>query len=101
VVVLPFHLEAGVAQVAPKNRGHPHLVRLLEGLADLHDLARGLWRTEVDRRAHGDSAHIPSLFDLREEDLIVLVGVGEHNCVELEGNGNTVCVLARDRPQDT
>ncbi len=94
-------LEGGVAQVAPEHGRHAQLVRDLEGLRDLDDLARGLVGAEVDRGAHGDGAHVLRLLDRSEEDLVELVRVGQELVVvELEQERDPVCVLARDAAED-
>ena len=60
VVVGPAVLgaERGVAQVAPEHGREAQLVRLLEGLRDLDDLAPRLLGAEVDRRADGDGPEL-------------------------------------------
>src|SRR6266851_1193889 len=49
VIVLVL-LESAVAEIAPEDGGHAELVRVREGLADLHDLAATLIGTEIDGR---------------------------------------------------
>ena len=64
VKILFLGLERAAAQVAPQDGGQAEFMRALEGEARLHNLPRGFRRTEINRRAHGDRAHVPRLFDL-------------------------------------
>src|SRR3954449_5906882 len=101
VVVGAVDLEAGAAQVAPQHGEHAELVGLLEGLADLLDLAAALRRAEVDRRADADRAHVPRALDAREHRLVVLVRIAQQLVVvELEDERQLVRVRAADGAED-
>src|SRR5690606_5752051 len=62
--------------------------------------ARRIGRAEVDGRADGDGAHVPSLLDGAPGDLLGLVGVGQELVVvELYDERNAVRVLAGHRAE--
>src|SRR5438552_440908 len=48
-----------------------------ERLGHLNNLAGTLVRTEINRGSHCSSAHVESLLDRSEHDLIKLIGVGQ------------------------
>ena len=50
--------------------GWAKLMRSGKGLADFDDLAAGLGRAEIDRRAHGHGAHVPGLIDTAVHGLV-------------------------------
>ena len=102
VVVGPAVLRAerGVPQVAPEHRREPGLVRLLEGLRDLDDLAPRLLGAEVDRRADGDGPELHGLPHRAEHDLVVRVRVAEELVVvQLDEERDPMRVAARARPE--
>src|SRR5712692_7945132 len=65
VIVLVL-LESAVAEIAPEDGGHAELVRVREGLADLHDLAATLVGTEIDGRANRGGAEVVGLLHSAE-----------------------------------
>ena len=68
----------------------------LERRRDFLNLTRRLGRTEVDRGADRDRAHVPRLLDLREHDLVVAVRIRDELVViQLHHERNLVRVLAR------
>src|ERR1035441_10845986 len=68
VVVEAVGVEGGVAQVAPQHREHAQLVRRLERVGDLDELARGLLAAEVDRGANSDRAELPGALHARRSE---------------------------------
>ena len=99
MIVLVF-LEGGVAEIAPQNGGHAEFVSVRESLADFDDLAIALIGAEIDGGADGDRAHVVSLLNAGENNLVGFVGVSEQFVViELHEEGNLVRVLAGDRAE--
>jgi len=72
-----------------------------EGAADFNDLTVALLGAKVDRGADSCGAHVVSLPDGAEENLVELVGEGEQFVViDLYDEGNPVRVLAGHRAED-
>ena len=68
---------------------------LRESLGDLHQPAITVLGAEVNRGAHGGGAQIPGLLDVREEHLLVAVGIGQQLIVvDLDHKRDLVGVLA-------
>ncbi len=100
VVIESAHLERLVTQVTPKHRRHAELVGVLKGLRHFDDLARRIRRAKVNGGAHGHGAHVPTLLDGTERNLLRFVGVSQKLVVvELHDERDFVGVLARHRAQ--
>ena len=100
VVVLPSRVEGGLAQIAPQHGHHAQLMRHLERLRRLLQLAHPPVRSEVDRCPHRNRPQLPRLLHAREHDLVVAVGVGQQLVVvQLDQKRDPVRVPARHRPQ--
>jgi hypothetical protein len=101
VVVDTVLLERGVAEVAPQDREHAHLMGLGEGLGDLVDLTVRLLRPEVHGGADGDRAQLERLASGPEGDLVVGARVVEEVVVvELRDERDAVHVAPRHGSQD-
>ena len=95
MVIHPVLPETFVAQVAPQDRRHAQLVRIVERLGYLHELAAALLRPEIDRSPHGGGAHVPGIAHGAEHHLVIGVGVGEQLVVvELDDERYLVCISA-------
>ncbi len=78
----------------------PKFVGVSKCLGDLGDLPRRLLRTEIDRRADRDRAHIAGLLDRAEHHLIKLVRVcKKFIVVDLYDERDLVRVLSRNRTE--
>ena len=100
VVVGLLGLEGRVAQVAPQDGRETRLVRALERLAHLLDLARGLRRPEVDGGPRRHRPHVHRLLHAGEHYLVELVGVGEELVVvDLHDEGDLGRVAPRHRAE--
>ena len=93
-------LEFRVAQIAPKDRRHPELVRVGKRLGNLGDLPRRFVRAKIDRRADRDRAHIVRLLDRAEHHLVEFVRIGQQLVViDFHDERDLVRVFAGDRAQ--
>ena len=94
-------LNALLRDVAPEHGRHAELVRLLEHVRDLDDLARGVVGAEVDGRADGTCSPCPSACLMVPHVICsALFGIGEQLVVvELHHERDLVRVLARDRAE--
>ena len=100
MVVAPVFLERAVTQVAPQNRRHAQLVGTLEGPGHLDQLRTALGRAEIDRSPDRDGPHVPRLLDRTEHHLIIGVRIADQLVmVELDDEGNPMCVPSRDGTQ--
>ena len=100
VVVDAVLLEGAVAEVAPEHGEHAELVRVLERLGDLLDLAAGVVRAEVDGGADAGRAELERLIDRGEEGLVVAERVGQRLVVvELDDERQLRRPAARHRAE--
>jgi len=101
MVVDAVHLEACVAGVAPQDGGHAELVGDLEGFCNFFQLAVAFCAAPVYGGSDGDGAHVPGGFNGAEHSLVIAVGGAEEFvAVELDEEGNAVCVFAAHDIQD-
>ena len=100
-MVILVLLEGVIAEIAPEDSRHAEFVGAAECCCDLDDLTGGVLAAEVDGRADGGCTHVIGLLDGAEEDLLMLVGVGEELVmVDLHQERDLVGVLPRHAPQD-
>src|SRR5258708_3872341 len=100
VIVLVL-FEGVVAEVAPEDGGHAELVSMGEGLADFDDLAAALVGAEINRGTNGGCAHVVSLLDGAEKNLVGLIGEGEQLVViHFDDEGNFVGIQAGNGAED-
>src|SRR5258708_1860011 len=93
--------EGVVAEVAPEDGGHAELVSMGEGLADFDDLAAALVGAEINRGTNGGCAHVVSLLDGAEKNLVGLIGEGEQLVViHFDDEGNFVGIQAGNGAED-
>ena len=75
---------------------------LLEALGDLDEFLAADVGAEVHRGTHRGGAQIPCLLDLRKENLVVRVGIGQALVVvDLDDEGNPVRVAPADAAEHT
>ncbi|CWZ81295.1 Uncharacterised protein [Salmonella enterica subsp. enterica serovar Typhi] len=91
MVIDAVFFKGRITQVSPQYGHHTQLMRTLKSGGDLFNLATGLFRTEIDRRAYRHGAHIERLLNAGVQGLIVLCRIAQcFVVIQFDQKRNTV-----------